>query len=105
MAQKWFNTPTPGARSAQRSAKPSLVTFFGFGKKVTRQSAGTDGFDLIFRKYKQTSRPAGRVPPDALLLSGNKSKQKCLHLAAYRTSNGLAANPPVWPIFQLLFDQ
>ena len=32
--------------SAKRSAKRSLVTFFGFGKKVTRLSAGTDGLDL-----------------------------------------------------------
>jgi hypothetical protein len=39
-------TLTAGARSAKRSAKPSLVTFFGFGKKVTRLSAETDGFDL-----------------------------------------------------------
>jgi len=30
-----------------------------------------------FRKAK----PAGRVPPDAILLSGNKSMQKCLLLA------------------------
>jgi hypothetical protein len=41
-----INPPTTSARSAKRSAKPSLVTFFGFGKKVTRLSAGTDGFDL-----------------------------------------------------------
>jgi hypothetical protein len=27
------------------------------------------------------AKPAGRVPPDAILLSGNKSMQKCLHLA------------------------
>jgi hypothetical protein len=36
----------PQARNAKRSAKRSLVTFFGFGKKVTRLSAGTDGLDL-----------------------------------------------------------
>ena len=41
-----INTPTIRERSAQRSAKPSLVTFFGFGKKVTRLSAGTDDLDL-----------------------------------------------------------
>jgi hypothetical protein len=27
------------------------------------------------------AKPAGRVPPDAILLSGNKSMQKCLLLA------------------------
>jgi hypothetical protein len=27
------------------------------------------------------AEPAGRVPPDALLLPGSKSKQKCLHAA------------------------
>ena len=37
---------SPRARSAKRSAKRSLVTFFGFGKKVTRLSAGTDDLDL-----------------------------------------------------------
>ena len=31
--------------------------------------------------YKTKSKPAGRVPPDAILLSGNKSMQKCLLLA------------------------
>ena len=31
--------------------------------------------------YKIKSKPAGRVPPDAILLSGNKSMQKCLLLA------------------------
>jgi hypothetical protein len=39
-------TPTNDASSAKRSAKRSLVTFFGFGKKVTRLPAGTGGFDL-----------------------------------------------------------
>jgi hypothetical protein len=39
-------TLTAGARNAQRSAKTSLVTFFGFGKKVTRLSTGIDGFDF-----------------------------------------------------------
>jgi len=34
------------ARSAQRSASPSLVTFFGLGKKVTRLPAGTGDFKL-----------------------------------------------------------
>jgi len=43
-----INPPTTGARSAKRSAKPSLVTFFGFGKKVTRLSAGTDDLDLKY---------------------------------------------------------
>ena len=33
------------------------------------------------------AKPAGRVPPDAILLSGNKSMQKCLLLAeGYRRS-------------------
>jgi len=32
---------------------------------------------LLFLKTK----PAGHVPPDAILLSGNKSMQKCLLLA------------------------
>ncbi len=38
----------PRARNAKRSAKPSLVTFFGFGKKVTRLSAETDGLIFAF---------------------------------------------------------
>ena len=36
---------------------------------------------FYFRIYKTKSKPAGRVPPDAILLSGNKSMQKCLLLA------------------------
>ena len=33
-------------------------------------------------------KPAGRVPPDAILLSGNKSMQKCLLLAEGNSSAG-----------------
>ena len=36
-------------------------------------------FVFILKSIK--SKPAGRVPPDAILLSGNKSMQKCLLLA------------------------
>jgi hypothetical protein len=44
--RKQLTRRPPQARNAKRSAKRSLVTFFGFGKKVTRLSAGTDGLDL-----------------------------------------------------------
>jgi hypothetical protein len=40
-------THLPLAKEVPSAAQMrSLVTFFGFGKKVTRLSAGTDGFDL-----------------------------------------------------------
>ena len=35
---------------------------------------------FFFMKFLK-AEPAGRVPPDAILLSGNKSMQKCLLLA------------------------
>jgi len=35
---------------------------------------------LLFFKFLK-AKLAGRVPPDAILLSGNKNKQKCLLLA------------------------
>jgi hypothetical protein len=38
-----------------------------------------DVFNHMSKSIKPT--PAGRVPPDAILLSGNKSMQKCLLLA------------------------
>jgi hypothetical protein len=44
--QRQLTHRLPRTRSAKHSAKRSLVTFFGFGKKVTRLSAGTDGFNL-----------------------------------------------------------
>jgi hypothetical protein len=37
--------------------------------------------NLLFFSLFLKARPAGRVPPDAILLSGNKSMQKCLLLA------------------------
>jgi len=39
------------------------------------------------------TKPAGRVPSDALLLSGNKSKQKCLLLAEGISLAGFLRNP------------
>jgi len=36
---------------------------------------------FFFTTYFTKTKPAGRVPPDAILLSGNKSMQKCLLLA------------------------
>ena len=36
---------------------------------------------VVLGNSKTKSKPAGRVPPDAILLSGNKSMQKCLLLA------------------------
>ena len=38
-------------------------------------------------------KPAGRVPPDAILLSGNKSMQKCLLLAEGIPSTSFLRNP------------
>ncbi len=38
-------------------------------------------FVLTVENLKIKTEPAGRVPPDAILLSGNKSMQKCLLLA------------------------
>jgi len=38
-------------------------------------------------------KPAGRVPPDAILLSGNKSMQKCLLLAEGISFAGFLRNP------------
>ena len=35
----------------------------------------------VFILKSLKAKPAGRVPPDAILLSGNKSMQKCLLLA------------------------
>jgi hypothetical protein len=37
-------------------------------------------------------KTAGRVPPDAILLSGNKSMQKCLHLAVGISFAGFLRN-------------
>ena len=39
------------------------------------------------------TKPAGRVPPDAILLSGNKSMQKCLLLAEGISSTSFLRNP------------
>jgi hypothetical protein len=49
-----------------------------------QQKRATDGSSValilsFFEVLKSES--AGRVPPDAILLSGNKSMQKCLLLA------------------------
>ena len=41
----------------------------------------------FFLKFLK-AEPAGRVPPDAILLSGNKSMQKCLLLAEGISSAG-----------------
>ena len=38
-------------------------------------------------------KPAGRVPPDAILLSGNKSMQKCLLLAEGISFASFLRNP------------
>ena len=38
------------------------------------------------------AKPAGRVPPDAILLSGNKSMQKCLLLAEGISFAGILIN-------------
>ena len=35
----------------------------------------------VFILKRLKAKPAGRVPPDAILLSGNKSMQKCLLFA------------------------
>ena len=39
-----------------------------------------DGSSVALQLFLK-AKPAGRVPPDAILLSGNKSMQKCLILA------------------------
>ena len=39
------------------------------------------------------AKPAGRVPPDAILLSGNKSMQKCLLLAEGISLASFLRNP------------
>ena len=41
----------------------------------------TDGSSVALITLFISLKPAGRVPPDAILLSGNKSMQKCLLLA------------------------
>jgi len=41
----------------------------------------TDEPSVALFLYPLRVKPAGRVPPDAILLSGNKSMQKCLLLA------------------------
>ncbi len=43
--------------------------------------------------FKLKAKPAGRVPPDAILLSGNKSMQKCLLLAEGISFAGFPRNP------------
>ncbi len=40
------------------------------------------------KSRKPKAKSAGRVPPDAILLSGNKSMQKCLLLAEGISSAG-----------------
>ncbi len=45
-----------------------------------------NGASLVL--FLERQKPAGRVPPDAILLSGNKSMQKCLLLAEGISSAG-----------------
>ena len=48
-------------------------------------------FVFILKSIK--SKPAGRVPPGAILLSGNKSMQKSLLLAEGISSAGFPRHP------------
>jgi hypothetical protein len=55
-----------------------LVTFLGRARKVTRLPAGTGEVEVYpaFR-LDSTAKPAGRVPPDALLfVQANKKQAK-----------------------------
>jgi len=52
----------------------------------------TDGSSVALVAILKTE-PAGRVPPDAILLSGNKSMQKCLLLAEGISSASFLCNP------------
>jgi chemotaxis receptor (MCP) glutamine deamidase CheD len=47
--------------------------------------------------------PEARIGGLGHLLLPNRPERNAL--ATCRTNHELAANPPVWPIFQLLFDQ
>jgi hypothetical protein len=46
---------------------------------LTKDKLGYERFLLLVCSRK--SKPASLVSPDAILLPGSKSKQKCLHLA------------------------
>ena len=46
---------------------------------LTKHKIGYERFLLLVCSKK--SKPASRFPPDAILLLGSKSMQKCLHLA------------------------
>ena len=48
---------------------------------------------FFFTTYFTKTKPAGRVPPDAILLSGNKSMQKCLLLAEGISFAGFLRHP------------
>ena len=47
----------------------------------------------FFFFFESKTESAGRVPPDAILLSGNKSMQKCLYLAVGISFAGLLSPP------------
>jgi len=57
---------------------------------MTLLSGNPDGYGFIFSDNSKRPKlePAVRVLPDAILLSGNKSMQKCLHLAVGISSAG-----------------
>jgi hypothetical protein len=61
-----------------------LPLLFRFAFLDSLLPVGAVGFDCGFalsRFSLQDSKPAGRVPPDVILLPGSKSMQKCRHLA------------------------
>ena len=67
-------------RHAQRSAGPFLLTLLGRQKSKAQSGGATPGFRFVYEVYTVKAKPAVRVLPDAILLSCNKSMQKCLLL-------------------------
>jgi len=63
-----------------KSARDAGVVFLA-GRWSFYKFRAADGSSAALISLHLKPEPAGRVPPDAILLSGNKSMQKCLLLA------------------------
>ena len=81
----------PDSRCNVRMVRPGLDGAQGADKVqiscIERAAEGSSVALFLFLKGLK-AKPAGRVPPDAILLSGNKSMQKCLLLAEGISSAG-----------------